>query len=374
VVHELDGSEPESPLFPYAAGSLGTGASMAFRTQVLRDVGAFDPALGGGTPARAGEDLSPFVEVLLAGWRLVYEPAAIARHFHRRTYEELRRVMLGYGSGLSAYLTRTAVRDPRRIPGIARRALRGARFLLDPGSPKNARKRADYPAELTRLELQGILWGPAWYVRSVLAVRRARRSRGTVTARIGLPGRHNAENGLVAAGAALAAGAGVAAIVDGLGTYTGVGRRLELKGEVDGIVVLDDYGHHPTAMAATFAAVADRYPGRRLWAVYEPLTFHRTAAMLGEFAEVLARADRVVIAEIHAGRDPDTTITSAGALADAVNARGGAPAWAPGSVESTADWLAPRVERGDVVLVMGGGRSYMIAERLLADLRARSAG
>ena len=147
-----------------------------------------------------------------------------------------------------------------------------------------------------------------------------------------------------------------------------------MKGEVGGIVVLDDYGHHPTAMAATFAAVADRYPGRRLWAVYEPLTFHRTAAMLGEFAEVLAGADRVVIAEIHAGRDPDTTITSAGALADAVNARGRAPAWAPGSVESTADWLAPRVERGDVVLVMGGGRSYVIAERLLVDLRARSAG
>ena len=72
---------------------------------------------------------------------------------------------------------------------------------------------------------------------------------------------------------------------------------MELKGEVDGVVVLDDYGHHPTAMAATFAAVADRYPGRRLWAVYEPLTFHRTAAMLGAFADVLARADRVAIAQ-----------------------------------------------------------------------------
>ena len=197
---------------------------------------------------------------------------------------------------------------------------------------------------------------------------------GTVTARLHLPGRHNAENGLVAAGAALAAGARVPAILDGLASFTGVGRRLEQKGEVDGVVVLDDYGHHPTAIAATFAAVADRYPGRRLWAVYEPLTFHRTAAMLHEFAEVLARADRVAIAEIHAGRDPDTTITSAQALADAVNARGRASASAPGSVESTADWLAPRVERGDVVLVMGGGRSYVIAERLLAHLRERTAG
>ena len=195
---------------------------------------------------------------------------------------------------------------------------------------------------------------------------------GTLTARVGLPGRHNAANGLVAAAAALVAGASAGAIVEGLETFAGVGRRLELKGEVDGVVVLDDYGHHPTAIAATFAAVADRYPGRRLWAVYEPLTFHRTAAMLGEFADVLARADRVAIAQIHAGRDPDTTIASAGALAEAVNARGGAPAWAPGSVEATADWLMPRVERGDVVLVMGGGRSYVIAERLLAGLRARS--
>jgi len=199
-------------------------------------------------------------------------------------------------------------------------------------------------------------------------------AQGTRTARVGLPGRHNAENGLAAAGAAFVAGADVPAILDGLATFPGVVRRLELKGDVDGVVVLDDYGHHPTAMAATFAAVADRYPGRRLWAVYEPLTFHRTAAMLGEFAEVLARADRVVIANIHAGRDPDTTITSAQTLADAVSGMGRAPAWAPGSVEATADWLAPRVERGDVVLVMGGGRSYIIAERLLAHLRARTAG
>jgi UDP-N-acetylmuramate--alanine ligase len=197
---------------------------------------------------------------------------------------------------------------------------------------------------------------------------------GTVDAQVGLGGRHNVENGLAAAGAALVAGADVGAILAGLATFPGVGRRLELKGEVGGVIVLDDYGHHPTAMAATFAAVASRYPGRRLWAVYEPLTFHRTAALLEDFADVLSQADRVAIADIHAGRDPDTTITSPQALADAVNARGRAPAAAPGSVESTADWLAPRVRRGDIVLVMGGGRSYVIAERLLDNLRGRTAG
>jgi UDP-N-acetylmuramate--alanine ligase len=118
------------------------------------------------------------------------------------------------------------------------------------------------------------------------------------------------------------------------------------------------------------AAVRERHPGRRLWAVYEPLTYHRTAAMLEAFADVLARADRAVIADIWAGRDPDTTITSAAALAAAISARGSAPAVASGSVEATADMLAAEVAPGDVVLVMGGGRSYVIAERLVEALGA----
>ena len=159
-----------------------------------------------------------------------------------------------------------------------------------------------------------------------------------------------------------------------LAAFEGVGRRLELKGEVRGVAVLDDFGHHPTAIAATIAAVRLRYPGRRLWAVYEPLTFHRTAAMLDQFAEVLAtRAERVAIADIFAVRDPDTAIVSAADLADAINARNGARAVAPGSVEVTADYLASEVEAGDVVLVMGGGRSYVIADRLVEALRARAA-
>jgi UDP-N-acetylmuramate--alanine ligase len=184
-----------------------------------------------------------------------------------------------------------------------------------------------------------------------------------------LVGRHNADDALGSAGGALAYGAEVEAVLDGLRTFGGVGRRFELKGDVGGVVVLDDYGHHPTAIAATLEAVALRYPGRRLWAVYEPLTFHRTAAMLDRFADVLAAADRVAIADIFAVRDPDTTIVSAADLAAAVEARG-TPAIAPGSVEATADAVAPLLEPGDVVLVMGGGRSSVIAERLVEALQA----
>ena len=172
-------------------------------------------------------------------------------------------------------------------------------------------------------------------------------------------------------GACLAAGYPPEAVLPAVASFTGVGRRLERKGESHGVVVYDDYGHHPTAIRETLAAVRQREPGRRIWAVYEPLTYHRTAALLGAFADVLAAADGVVIADIWAGRDPDTTIASAAGLAAAV-AEGapGKTAVAPGSVEETARWLAGAVRPGDAVLVMGGGRSYRIGELLLEHLEA----
>ena len=76
---------------------------------------------------------------------------------------------------------------------------------------------------------------------------------------------------------------------------------MEVKGEIGGVTVIDDYGHHPTAIAKTLEAVRGKYPGRRVWAVYEPLTYHRTAQMLDRFAQVLATADEVAIADIWAG-------------------------------------------------------------------------
>ena len=199
---------------------------------------------------------------------------------------------------------------------------------------------------------------------------------GTVdrlTIRLATAGRHNASNALAVAGAALALGLEPAAIPSGLGSFGGVGRRLERKGDIGGVVVYDDYGHHPTAIRETIGAIRQREPGRRVWAVYEPLTYHRTAALLGDFAAALATADAVAIADIWAGRDPDTSIASAEGLAAAVaRLRPEIPLAAPGPVEATADWLAGQVRSGDAVLVMGGGRSYRIGERLLEALEGRA--
>jgi UDP-N-acetylmuramate--alanine ligase len=190
--------------------------------------------------------------------------------------------------------------------------------------------------------------------------------------RLALVGGHNASNALGVTAAALGLGVPAELLATLLPGFHGVGRRLERKGEAGGVLVFDDYGHHPTAIRATLAAVRQRAPGRRVWAVYEPLTFHRTAALQDEFAAVLATADAVAIADVWAGRDPDTTVASAEGLAAAVAARNPAiPIAAPGSVEATARWLSGAVAPGDAVLVMGGGRSYVIGELLLEALADR---
>jgi len=193
---------------------------------------------------------------------------------------------------------------------------------------------------------------------------------GTVVADLRLPGRHNAANAAAVASAAARLDVPGPDIAAGLASFGGVARRLEMKGEVGGVLVVDDYGHHPTAIRATLAALRERYPGRAVWLAHEPLTYHRAAAMRDDLAAALAGADHVVIADIWAGRDPDTTITSAADLAEAVARLMAADVAAPGSVEATAEYLAARVRPGDVVLAMGGGRSYVIAERLVGLLGA----
>ncbi len=199
-------------------------------------------------------------------------------------------------------------------------------------------------------------------------------TRPGLEAELRLVGQHNAANAACVATAAALLGVDWRDIAAGLSSFGGVGRRFEVKGEPAGVLVIDDYGHHPTAIRATIQAARERHPGRPVWVAHEPLTFHRAAAMLDDLAAALATADHVVIADIWAGRDPDTSIASAVALAAAVSRLGGPDVAATGSVEDTADHLAARVQPGDIVLAMGGGRSYVIAERLVAMLEARADG
>jgi cellulose synthase/poly-beta-1,6-N-acetylglucosamine synthase-like glycosyltransferase len=157
---------PDRPLHPYTAGAFGSGASMAFRTRVLRELGGFDPALGTGSPALGGDDLAAFFDVLEAGHDLVYEPTAVVRHHHRSDYASLRRQAYCYGVGLTAYLTKTLADNPRRAVELTRRAPRAVAYVLSPASAKNARRPDSFPTELTRLERRGMAVGAFAYARS----------------------------------------------------------------------------------------------------------------------------------------------------------------------------------------------------------------
>jgi GT2 family glycosyltransferase len=156
----------DMPLYPYNAGLFGAGANMAFRADVLRSLGGFAPELGTGTVAHGGEELELFVRTINAGHTLVYEPAALLWHHHRRSLEAIRRQMFRYGIGLSATVTKWMLGDRRTALDVARRLPTGVVYVLSPGSKKNANKSADFPRMLTMLELCGILVGPVAYVRS----------------------------------------------------------------------------------------------------------------------------------------------------------------------------------------------------------------
>lgn len=173
---DLAENRPDDPLFPFAAGTFGSGANMAFSAAALAEMGGFDPALGPGTRARGGEELAAFLEILLRGHQLVYEPAAVVYHRHPRDYDALRRQVYGYGVGLTSYLTKCVVDRPSLLALASRQLPRAAVHVLSPRSPKNARRARDYPRELTRLELRGMLAGPIAYLRSRAQNRRLSRS------------------------------------------------------------------------------------------------------------------------------------------------------------------------------------------------------
>ena len=187
---------------------------------------------------------------------------------------------------------------------------------------------------------------------------------------LAVPGRHNARNGAAALAALVALGYDAAASAAALETFRGVGRRFETKGEACGVLVIDDYAHHPSEIAVNLRTARERFSGRRLWAVFQPHTFSRTKALLREFADSLAGADRVMVLDVYAARETDDLGVSARDViallpAGTMDARDPADA---------AEKLAGVVEAGDVVLTLGAGSvtdvGPMLLERLGGKLRA----
>jgi UDP-N-acetylmuramate--alanine ligase len=187
-----------------------------------------------------------------------------------------------------------------------------------------------------------------------------------VTLRV--PGRHNLLNALAALAVVDHLGLPLTEAAKALGEYQGAGRRFELRGTPRGVAVIDDYAHHPAHIRATLAAARSRYPGRPIWAVWQPHTYSRTRLLLADYAAAFANADHALITEVYAAREP--------APADGFSARRVVAAmrhpdarFIPGLGEA-ADFLLARLQPGDVLLVLSAGDADQISERILSGLSA----
>lgn len=157
---------PEDPLFPFTTGRFGSGANMAFRTDLLEALGGFDTATGAGTPAHGGEDLLAFFQVLVSGSTLAYQPDAIVWHTQRRSLEALSTQVFAYGSGFGAYLTGALAHHPSMLPVLLRKLPGGIRYTAARARRLNKDDGAGWSSRLTLLEIRGMLYGPLGYLRS----------------------------------------------------------------------------------------------------------------------------------------------------------------------------------------------------------------
>ena len=144
----------------------------------------------------------------------------------------------------------------------------------------------------------------------------------------------------------------------------GTGRRFEVRGEGKGVTVIDDYAHHPTEIRATLAGAKARYPGHRIWAVWQPHTYSRTQTLFFEFSRAFADADEVLVTEIYASREAKQEFSSA----EVVSAMPHSSARYTGSLEDTTKYLLKHLRSGDVLLVLSAGDADQISTDVLKEL------
>jgi UDP-N-acetylmuramate--alanine ligase len=187
-----------------------------------------------------------------------------------------------------------------------------------------------------------------------------------------VPGLHNVYNALAAVAVGFEWGVPFDAIARALGEFTGVQRRFQFKGEVAGVLVVDDYGHHPTEIRATLKAAKSGCEGRRIVVLFQPHRYTRTHDLMDEFARSFNNADVLLVTDIYAaGEDPIEGVT-AEALTEAIKRFGHKDARYVGPLDLAADALLEEVREGDMVITLGAGNVYRAGERLLQMLEGRS--
>ena len=188
--------------------------------------------------------------------------------------------------------------------------------------------------------------------------------------RLRVPGRHNVLNALAAVAVAVEVGIPFGRVAEALEEFQGAERRFQTKGEVDGVLVIDDYGHHPTEIAAVIAA-AKAGIDRRIIAVFQPHRYSRTEQLLEEFGPAFEGADRIVLTDIYAAGEPPIAGITAERLAESIRARVAAPVELVPAVADVPAAVARLATAGDLVLTLGAGSIGGVGDRILDALRRK---
>lgn len=194
-------------------------------------------------------------------------------------------------------------------------------------------------------------------------VRRGAEELGTIT--LNMPGRHTIYNSLAAVAVGIELEIDFAVIAAALGSFGGVQRRLEVKGEADGVLIVDDYGHHPTEIRATLDAVRDGWPERRLVVAFQPHRYTRTKALFDEFKTVFHRADVLIFTNIYAASEQPIDGVTSESLMEAVKQHGQREVYCIPDVQTLHLQLVDMLQPGDLLLTLGAGNIYTVGEELL---------
>jgi UDP-N-acetylmuramate--alanine ligase len=182
------------------------------------------------------------------------------------------------------------------------------------------------------------------------------------------PGRHTIYNTLAAIGVALELDIDFVVIARALAEFEGVQRRLQVKGEEQGILVIDDYGHHPTEIKATLDAVRDGWPDRRLVVAFQPHRYTRTQGLFDEFTTAFHRADVLVLTEIYAASEQPISGVNSEALLEAIKTHGQRQTHFHADITTMPLYLQEIARKGDLVLTLGAGNIVQVGEELLGLL------
>jgi len=182
-----------------------------------------------------------------------------------------------------------------------------------------------------------------------------------------IPGRHNVRNALAVLAIADMLGLARESAARVLGEYAGAGRRFQLRGEVNGIRIFDDYAHHPTEIKATLEGARARFPRQRIWAVWQPHTYSRTKALFLEFTQAFKDADEVIVTEVYAAREPKQDFTSA----EIVSSMPNLSARYIETLPEVTQHLLRHLKPGDVVLVLSAGDADRVSTDVVKGLLER---